>query len=54
MIDQLGFKYTKKDFTGSFASGSVERACFRLEQRFPQYIWNDSTHERKGAYIPIS
>ncbi len=52
MINKLGFKYPENNFKRQFDSGNISRACFRLEQCFPQYIWNDSVNDGKAYTYP--
>lgn len=53
MKDILGFTYTPSLFKNVKTKIGKERAIFRLQQRFPAYIWNDSLTEGKAYTYPM-
>lgn len=49
----LGFDYTRSLFDNVQATIGKERAISRLQQRFPEYIWNDSVSDGKAYTYPL-
>lgn len=53
MKDILGFRYTPSLFNNIKGVAGADRAIFRLQQRFPEYIWNDSVNDGKAYTYPL-
>lgn len=49
----IGFSYTPSLFANVKSKIGVERACVRLQQRFPEYIWSDSVTDGKAYTYPL-
>lgn len=52
MQDLLGFNYGAIGFAGVSGKRTVDGACYRLQQFFPNYIFNDVTIEGKAVTLP--
>lgn len=52
MTNTLNFTYDTHLFNGLPTQSGVARACARFQQRFPEYIWNDSVVDGKAYTLP--
>ena len=52
MLEMLGFKYGYIGFSGISRCRTVDGACFRLRQFFPDYIFSDVTIEGMATTLP--